>query len=251
MLRSFSLGLTVLILAIGPAVSQESPAGKRVEIHKVKDIVTVWSIDAAPSDKAAHTYIITHGLGGVDDRFFDLGAAIRATQADVNVLVIDWTPGSDCTIARVPNPLAAANRIDLTGEVVGSYLTKLSKKKCFDPAQATFIGESFGNCINHRTAVCLRKNGLQKAERALVLNPAPCTSGYSTPLFTVAFKQSIACVSESWLDSRGRIANKQVLLKPDSRGQIEQHQYGMRWLQRRLEAGDSVATLFVSADSKK
>jgi hypothetical protein len=244
MLRLSMLVIAILFLAIGAAAAQESTAGKRVEIYKVKDIVTVWSIDAAPSDKATHTYILTHGLGGVDYRFFDLGNAIRAKQPDVNVLVIDWTPGADRTIAKIPNPLAAANRIDLTGEVVASYLTKLNKRKCFDPTQATFIGESFGNCINHRTAVCLRKNGLPKVERALVLNPAPCTSGYQTPLFTVAFKQSIAYVSDSWLDSRGRIANKQVLLKPDSRGQIEQHQYGMLWLQQRLDAGESVGTLF-------
>lgn len=250
MLRPFTLGLVMLILGVGSAVAQESATSKRVEIHKVKDVVTVWSLSCVPRAKATHTYILTHGLGGVDDRFYDMGHAILAQAADVSVLVVDWSAGADRTFARIPNPLAAADRIDVTGDLLGVFLTKLSTKKCFDPTQATFIGESFGNCVNHRAALCLRKNGLKKPERALILNPAPCTAGYQTPMFTVSFRQSIAYVSDSWLDSRASIANKRVLLKSNTRSPIDQHTHGMRWLQERLDAGDPVGSLFVPTNGK-
>lgn len=246
MLRPLIFGIIILATTIGPSAAQDSPPGKRIQVHSVNDVVTVWCLGRAPSAKATHAFILTHGLGGIDDRFYELGQAILKQHPDATVLVVDWSPGADRKIARIPNPLAAADRIDLTGDLLGVFLAKLHKKNCFDPTQATFIGESFGNCVNHRTALCLRKNGLKKPERALVLNPAP-SAGYQTPVFTVAFKQSIACVSESLLDTRAPIANKRVLLKPDGRGQVHQHTHGMRWLQERIDAGDEIGSIFTAA----
>lgn len=245
MLRPFTLSIIILATTIGRSSAQGSTAGQRVEVHRVADVVTVWSLGQATREKVTHTYLLTHGLGGIDERFYAMGQAILKQHPDANVLVVDWSPGADRTFAKIPNPLAAADRIDVTGDVLALYLTKLHKMKCFDPAQATFIGESFGNCVNHRAALGLRKHGLKKPEHALVLNPAPY-AGYQTPVFTVAFKQSIACVSDSLLDTRGVIASKRLLLKPDSRGQIEQHTHGMRWLQARIDAGDPVGTLFTA-----
>jgi hypothetical protein len=246
MLRPFILGILILATAIGPIAAQESTPGKRIEIHRVDDVVTVWSLGHAPAAKATHAFVLTHGLGGIDERFYEMGQAILKQYPDANVLVVDWSPGAVRKIARIPNPLAAADRIDLTGDLLGLFLTRLHKKNGFDPTQATFIGESFGNCVNHRAALCLRKNGLKKPQCAVVLNPAPA-AGYQTPVFTVAFKQSIACVSDSLLDTRAAIANKRVLLKPDSRGQIDQHTHGMRWLQARIDAGESIGSLFTAA----
>jgi hypothetical protein len=240
---------TAIVIAVlsAPGAAQEAAPSDCVRVQHVNDVVTVYSVGRAPCEKASHTYILTHGMGGVDDRFYALGQAIHAQDADANILVVDWSAGANRTIARIPNLLATADRIDLTGDLLGSCLTKLAKKKCFDPAQATFIGESFGNCVNHRAALVLRKNGLPKANRALVLNPAPASSSYPTPLFTVPFKQSIAYVSDSWLDSRQVITNKKVLLKPTGKGPIEQHTYGMHWLQEHLHAGETIASLFPTA----
>jgi hypothetical protein len=237
----FRIFFAIVILAgsIDPCRAQEASDDK---VQHVKDILTVWSLTRAPSEKPSHTYILTHGFGGIDDRFFDMGRVILEKDKNANVLVVDWSPGANQAVMRIPNPLAAANRIDLTGDMLSVLLTKLHKKNCFDPEQATFIGESFGNCVNHRAALSIRKNGLKKPERALVLNPAPY-AGYQTPVFTVAFKRSIACVSESVLDSRAAIANQRIALKTGG-GPIEQHTHGMRWLQSRLDAGDSVSTLF-------
>jgi|ERR1043165_229733 hypothetical protein len=231
----------LIVLFVGLAVQPE-PA--RVQIHQVKDILTIYSIGKAPAANVAkHTYILTHGVGGVDERFFDMGQAIVAKDPDAQVLVVDWSPGADRRIAKIPNPIAAANYIDLTGDLLGVYLVKLHKKQCFYPEQATFIGESFGNCVNHRAALCLRKSGLAKPARALVLNPAPY-AGYHTPVFTTAFKQSLSCVTDSPLDSRCVVTHKCMRLNPDSSGPVAQHTFGMSWLQRRIDGGDAIATLF-------
>src|SRR5690349_5859738 len=98
MLRYLTLGMLLLLLASHPAFAQSTADTKYIEIHKVKDVASVWSLGTAPGDKAVHTYVITHGLGGVDDRFYELGQAIRARNGQVNVLVVDWTPGADKTI---------------------------------------------------------------------------------------------------------------------------------------------------------
>jgi hypothetical protein len=235
---------------VSPTAAQESGGDTRVAVQKVRDVLTVWSVGQAPRENASHTYVLTHGLCGADDRFGKMAQALLAQDPKANVLVVDWSPGADKRIVGFPNPCAAADRIDLTGDMLGVFLTRLAKKKCFDPAQATFIGESFGNGVNHRAAICLRKNGLKKAGRALVLNPAPSCSGYPTPLFTVPFVQSIAFSSESWLDARSAIANKRVLLKSPSAGQLDQHSHGMRWLQEHLNAGEPIGSLFAPGKSK-
>jgi hypothetical protein len=250
MLRQLLFAIVFVSTAIGQVAAQDSVADTRVAVRKVQDVLTLWSVGRAPRENASHTYVLTHGLCGVDDRFYSMGQALLARNPEANVLVVDWSAGADRKIARLPNPFAAADRIDLTGDMLGVFLTKLSKKKCFDPTQATFIGESFGNCVNHRAALCLRKNGLKKAERAVVLNPAPSCAGYQTPLFTVPFKQSIACMSDSCLDARGAIANKRVLLKSPNPDQLGQHTQGMRWLQERIDAGEQIGSLFAPGKNK-
>ena len=124
MVRPLILAIVIFATAIGSGTAQEPMAGKRFEIHRVADVVTVWSLGHSPSVKAMHAYVLTHGLCGIDDRLFEMGQAILKQHPDVNVFVVDWSPGADRRVARVPNPVAAANRIDLTGDLLGVFLTK-------------------------------------------------------------------------------------------------------------------------------
>ncbi|MBI3823545.1 MAG: hypothetical protein HY289_12820 [Planctomycetes bacterium] len=248
MLRQSSYCVLALVLAmsvIGPLSAQE-PA-QRCEVRKVDRIITLWSVGRMPCANPSHTYVLSHGLGGVDDRFFNMGQSIRKREPNALVLVADWTAGADKKIANAPNPFAAGNNIDITGEMLGKFLVELHGAKCFDPAKATFIGESFGNGVNHRAAMAVRKTTQVKAQRALVLNPAPGTSGVQTPIFKVPFTQSLSCVTDSCYDSRDPICNKMKLLRPIGQSQIEKHTYGMRWLQESIDAGTPIESHFVPA----
>jgi hypothetical protein len=208
--------------------------------------MTLWTLDHEPKANPSHTYVLTHGLCGIDDRFDTLGRMLLTKNPNANVLVLDWTCGADKKLLKAPNPFAAAECIDTTGNALGITLARLAKKGCFDPKQATFIGESFGNWVNHRAAIILRKEGLGKVDRAFALNPASEFGGYAPPPIKANFNQSVACISDSTLDTRDAIAQRLIVLRPSGNGQIERHTAGMDWLLNSVRAGEDLGTHFQS-----
>jgi hypothetical protein len=200
--------------------------------------------------RASHTYVVTHGLGGIHERFFELAQAIHRVEPAANVLVVDWTPGAvrHMTVGsmRFLDPLAVARRIDPTGDALGDVLATLHRRRLFKPTEATFIGESFGNYVNNRAARHLRRARLGKVKRALLLNPATQKGGYGVPVVTRNYTQSMAFVTCSCFDTQQQIADRQVQLRPKTADPIRQHIYGLRWLGRRTQTGKEIGSLFVS-----
>ena len=247
MLRRTMTSMLVLAVAASTInqISAQEKATERVEIKKIADVLTLWSVGGEPRANATQSFVITHGLGGVDDRFFDLGKGIRAQDPQANVFVVDWSPGAKKKIGPVPNPRAAAVQIDPTGDALGTLLAKLGKKGHFDPAKATFIGESFGNYVNNQAGVTVAKS-MKKCNRILVLNPASAAGGYQPPLVKATFAQSVVFVSESWLDTRESIANKSFMLQPGTDDAFKQHTYGMQFVQDKVNAGKTIDSLFAA-----
>jgi hypothetical protein len=83
---------------------------------------------------------------------------------ECNVLIIDWSKQARRTgWFGIPNPLAVAQNIDPVSKEASVLLKALQ----IDPTQTTFIGESFGNCVNARIAQTIGGRG-----RILAFNPA-------------------------------------------------------------------------------
>lgn len=214
-----------------------------IELFKSTDDValTIWSMKR-PVDAAPHTYVITHGLSGIEGRFFKLAKAILVMEPGANVLVIEWDPARKERIGAYGNPWAAAKRIDPTGDVLGAGLANLQKKKVLDLGKTTFIGESFGNYVNHRAALTLAKAGCGKAHGALALNPASELGGYAPPLLTAAYAHSVVFVSDSLFDTRKPIADRTVHLKTCTDDPFLQHTFGLEWLHAKVVAGERIWT---------
>ncbi|MBI3823549.1 MAG: hypothetical protein HY289_12840 [Planctomycetes bacterium] len=239
MLQRIAMSMLVLVVASQTFASEKA---KGVEIATIKNVVTVWSVGGKLHRHASHTFVITHGHNGVDARFFALGREVLAKNPGANVFVVDWSAGSKELL-----PQWTAPNIDKTGNALGTVLLKLSKNGCFDPAKATFIGESFGNYVNNRAAVAIGKKTRGQVQRALVLNPASRNGGYKLPNIATAFKQSVAHVTDSFCDTRDEIAHITVHLNPATKDPFQQHNFGMQSLQTKVAAGESIDSLFTRA----
>jgi hypothetical protein len=241
--------LMVLCLGYGPGSGQALAGAKKAEpilklVAKTAGVLTLWSLGHAPRTAPSHTFLITHGLGGIQDRFFDLGKRIGARDSRANVLVVDWSPGAIEKIGSFPNPWAAAKQIDPSGDALGKLLVKLEKKRLFSPQAATFIGESFGNYVNNRAAELILKAVGTKVQRALALNPASERGGYQPPLLRQTFQQSVAFVTASLFDTRHDIAHALVVLTTTTTNPFAQHTYGIQWLLERVQAGEDPDSCF-------
>ena len=111
-------------------------------------------------DNHQPTLVITHGMGGTEagDRFHQLADAIHLALPESNVVLIDWSKESWQTTSYlgIPNPWSVANSIDA---VVAEAVVSL-KTLQLDAARTTFIGESFGNCVNARVSEQLGRQRL-------------------------------------------------------------------------------------------
>src|SRR5262249_11433999 len=131
-----------------------------------------------------------------------------------------------------------------TGDALAALLLALRDQGRFNPAKATFIGESFGNYVNNRAAEALRTAKAGRVARGVLLNPASANGGYRPPVVRGNYNRSISFVSPSMLDTRQEIADRLVNLKTDSDDPSLQHTFGVRWLQQRSEAGNDIDSLF-------
>jgi hypothetical protein len=252
MLRKSLVGL--LVVAVGAIWTVKGFADERratsrhTLVKKVPGVLTLLSLGHAPRKQAAHTYVITHGLNGNQERFFDLARAIRRAEPGANVLVVDWSPGAAQYLVldnvRVPNFLAVASRVNPTGDALGTVLAALHQQGIFRVAEATFIGESFGNYVNNRAAQALRKAKLGKVKRGLLLNPASAWGGYRPPVVRENYTESVCFVTPSFFDTREEIADRRVDLKTQSDNDITQHTFGVLWLRQWTQAGKAIGALF-------
>ncbi len=152
-------------------------------------------------DQAHPTFVITHGMGGTKsgDRFHQLADSICKAISECNVLLIDWSKQS-CRTAwfGIPNPLAVAQNIDPVSKEASQLLMSLP----IDPAQTTFIGESFGNCVNARIAETIGGRC-----RILAFNPANDAGGYKTPDLRACSDVAWSFQTYSMFDTQDSIAD--------------------------------------------
>lgn len=179
------------------------------------------------------TFVITHGMGGTKtgDRFLQLADAICKAIPECNVLIIDWSKQSWRTgWLGIPNPLSVAQNIDL----VAMEASELLKTLQIDPAQTTFIGESFGNCVNARIAKTLGGRG-----RILAFNPPNDAGGYKTPDLRACSDVAWSFQTYSIFDTQDSIADCDIFLQTSpSSSNMDQHVAGVTWLAERVRSGD-------------
>lgn len=232
MLRCLSITLILLSFAARSAHGQEP-----VLVAEKEGVVRVQAIGGLVKDGAA--FVLTHGMGGLDQRFIELGRAIKKRRLGANVLIVDWTPGATKGIKGLPTPWTVAPHIEPTGAALAELLGTLSAAGSFTYAQATFIGESFGNYVNHEAARTLVARGHKKAGVALALNPASELGGYEPPALTKAFRKSASFHTQSLFDTQKKIADFHFELRTATKNAFEQHVSGILWLRSQIENGAS------------
>lgn len=183
---------------------------------------------------ALPTFVITHGMGGteVGDRFHKLADAICDAIPESNVLIVDWTKDSWRTrgYLRLPSPWDVAQNIDPVATEAATLLKTLQ----VDPALTTFIGESFGNCVNARIAETLGGRG-----RILAFNPPNGLSGYKTPDLRTCSDVAWSFQTYSLFDGQSPIADVGFFLEtPVNASEKDQHVFGVAWLTAQVESCD-------------
>ncbi|HZY14981.1 MAG TPA: LEPR-XLL domain-containing protein, partial [Ramlibacter sp.] len=129
------------------------------------DSVDFYGWDTPAIDNAKDTYVVIHGwMGGLETSFYDLLNAVRAHDAEANILFVDWS-------AEARNPVypdAAADTYDI-GQRVADYLGTLG----LDPATITLIGHSLGGQVSGVAADRYQAaHAGQKIARIFALDPA-------------------------------------------------------------------------------
>lgn len=179
------------------------------------------------------TIVITHGMGGTKtgDRFHQLADAICKAMPECNVLIVDWSKQSWRTAwFGIPNPFAVAQNIDPVAKDVSELLKTLQ----IDPAKTTFIGESFGNCVNARIAETFGGRG-----RILAFNPANDTGGYKTPNLRACSDVAWSFQTYSIFDTQDSIADLGIFLETSPLATaMDQHIAGVSWLAERVRSDD-------------
>jgi predicted outer membrane repeat protein len=200
---------------------QDLPAGFQAVATDTGNGVAVYS-SGTPVTNPSHTYVVSHGLGGLSstyanghpNRWFALANALRAADPQANVFVVDWTPGADQAVPAVgiPLPWPASASIDQSADAIQAILQNDVKNQggtqvVFNPANTTFIGESFGNDVLARVASDFQSKGLGQIGTGLIYNPANNMGGYAVPDFTKVFTQSMAFITPSVFDQQHVVAN--------------------------------------------
>lgn len=175
-------------------------------------------------------------MGGTEagDRFHQLADAICNAVPDSNVLIIDWSKQSWRTRGyfQIPSPWDVAQNIDPVAKEAAELLKALQ----VDAARTTFIGESFGNCVNARVAEALGGRG-----RILAFNPPNDLSGYKAPDLRFCSDVAWSFQTYSLCDSQSPIADVGFFLETPANAQAkDQHVFGVAWLTTRVQSGDLI-----------
>jgi len=187
-----------------------------------------------PLEPGRSTIVITHGMGGTEegDRFHQLADAICSAIPECNVVMIDWSKQSWRTRGyfQIPSPWDVAQNIDPVVKEAVELLQALQ----IDPARTTFIGESFGNCVNAQIAEALGGRG-----RILAFNPPNDLSGYKTPDLRCCSDVAWSFQTYSMFDSQSPIADLGFFLETPANAMAkDQHVFGVNWLTARVQSGD-------------
>ncbi|MFO0976810.1 MAG: hypothetical protein U0996_10455 [Planctomycetaceae bacterium] len=186
-------------------------------------------------DVNAASFVITHGMGGTesDDRFHQLADAIAVAVPDANVIRLDWSESSrrTATFMKLPSPWAVAQQIDPVAEQAAQALEAVG----LDAARTTFIGESFGNCVNAQIARQLGGHG-----KILAFNPPNDMGGFRTPDLRTCSDLAWSFQTFSLFDTQAVIADTGFFLQtPAEFTARQQHVAGISWLATQLEAGNT------------
>ncbi len=224
--RDETLAGEALTSAGNPWVAMESSAQSSQQAQIRHD-------SRRPYELNRPTFVITHGMGGTEtgDRFYQLADAICKAMPDCNVLLIDWSKQSWRTVwCGIPNPLAVAQNIDPVAREAAELLKSLQ----IDPIQTTFIGESFGNCVNARIAETIGGRG-----RILAFNPPNDAGGYKIPDLRACSDVAWSFQTYSMFDTQDSIADLGIFLETSPAAtDVDQHISGVSWLAERVRSGD-------------
>lgn len=180
----------------------------------------------------APTFVITHGMGGVEagDRFHVLADAVSEVAPDSNVLIVNWSEHAWKTgYLGIPDPWAVATKIDPVAQEASGLLRKLQ----MNPEITTFIGESFGTCVNARIAEHLGGRGMM-----LAFNPPNQSAGYPIPNLCDRSDIAWSFHTYSVCDTQESIADARLFLEtPANACEKDQHTFGIFWLAERVQDG--------------
>ncbi len=181
------------------------------------------------------TFVITHGMGGTqpNDRFHQLAVAIQDVLPQYNVLIVNWSKYATTTTSflGIPSPWEVAKNIDPVARQVSEELQDL----CLNPNQTTFIGESFGNCINAKVAEHLGRHG-----RILAFNPPNSAGGYKIPDLRTCADLTWSFQTFSVFDTQTPIAHAGFFLETQANAtDRDQHVAGVSWLADQLRSGNT------------
>lgn len=207
------------------------PAWLELDSVAERPAVRIW-LAGPRGDQASECFVITHGMGGTTsgDSFHRLAAVLHQQFPRASVLRIDWSERASVKFAGLPVPWKVAESIDPVGDQAALIL----KEAGIDSRRTTFLGESFGNWVNARTAYQL--GGVQAI---LALNPASESGGYAPPDLRRLASHSWALHTWSVLDTTLEIADGDFWLETSADASpFAQHVAGIRWLTARIEAGD-------------
>jgi hypothetical protein len=204
-----------------------------------------------PADRAidpgARFYLVTHGMNGVclGDRFHTLAETISAFLPQANVVMVDWSDAARSRWLGLNLPFVVALKVDAVGDEASEMLCNLG----FDAANATLIGESFGNYVNAKIA-----SNFGHVDRMLAMNPASEVGGYPIPDLRQCSRRSYSFHTYSFFDTRVSLAHTSVFLEtpPEATG-IEQHTAGIARLTATIGEGSGgwLDANFVAADESR
>ena len=181
------------------------------------------------------TFVITHGMGGTqsDDRFHQLAKAIEETLPEANLILINWTDASNTrtSLLGLPSPWEVAKNIDRVADEAADKLRSTG----IEASSITFIGESFGNCVNARIAEHLGRHG-----RMLAFNPPNAAGGYKTPDLRTCADLTWSFHTFSIFDTQDQISHAGFFLEtPVNATHRDQHIAGVAWLAAHVRSGNT------------
>ncbi len=233
---SFLHPMLVMALAACPVLASgpKSPQSEAAEPSVVESRVVICRRPDREYLPTQPTFVVTHGMGGTEagDRFHQLVDAICDAMPEANVLIVDWSKESWRTRGyfQIPSPWDVAQNID----PVATEAVELLKALHIDPARTTFIGESFGNCVNARIAEALGGRG-----RILAFNPPNDLSGYKAPDLRFCSDVAWSFQTYSLCDCQSPIADVGFFLETPANAMAkDQHVFGVAWLANRVQSGD-------------
>ena len=195
-------------------------------------------------DPGAPLYLVTHGMNGTcsGDRFHMLAETIWTFLPEASVVLVDWTEAARGEWLGLNLPFVVALQVDVVADEASEMLCNLG----FDAANATLIGESFGNYVNAKIA-----SNFGKVDRMLAMNPAAELGGYPIPDLRRCSRRAYSFHTYSLFDTRVSLAHAAVFLEtPPGATGIEQHTSGIArltttigeasrgWLEANLVAAD-------------